>query len=120
MNTETSYDSLLKQYRELQLRITRFSVVEQQLINTRDRLDHELVMYKRLSNFNVDALNESKECAFFKLVAEAIVDIFEVEAGVAHVRNYESNGDTKITMEGLQIDDETKTKLNNILLSCMV
>lgn len=112
MNSETSYDALLKQYRELQLRVTRFSVVEQQLINTRDRLDHELVMYKRLSNFNVDALNESKECGFFKLVAEAIVDIFEVEVGVAHVRNYEGNGNTNMTMEGLQIDDETKHRLS--------
>ena len=112
MNTEKTYDGLLRQYRELQLRVTRFSVVEQQLINTRDRLDHELVMYKRLSNFNVDALNETKECGFFKLVAEAIVDIFEVEAGVTQVRNYESNGDTKVNIEGLQIDDETKHRLS--------
>jgi PAS domain S-box-containing protein len=112
MNNDTSYDDLLKQYRELQLRVTRFSVVEQQLINTRDRLDHELVMYKRLSNFNVDALNESKECAFFKLVAETIVDVFEVESGIAHVRNYDDNGGMNITMEGLQIDSETRNKLS--------
>jgi PAS domain S-box-containing protein len=111
MNTETTYDGLLKQYRDLQLRVTRFSVVEQQLINTRDRLDHELVMYKRLSSFNVDALNEPKECSFYKIVAEAIVDIFEVEAGLSHVRDEQVGAVNKINLEGLQIDDQTKKKL---------
>jgi PAS domain S-box-containing protein len=111
MNTEPSYEVLLKQYRELQLRVTRFSFVEQQLINTRDRLDHELVMYKRLSNFNVDALNESKECEFFKRVAEAIVDIFEVESGIAHMRKSESPDQFNITIEGLQIPDSLKVLL---------
>ena len=111
MNTEPSYEVLLKQYRELQLRVTRFSYVEQQLINTRDRLDHELVMYKRLSNFNVDALNESSECEFFKRVAEAIVDIFEVEAGIAHMRNSDSMHQFNITVEGLQMSDGLKMLL---------
>jgi PAS domain S-box-containing protein len=79
MDQSGSYEELLKQYRELQLRITRFSFVEQQLINTRDRLDHELVMYKRLNKFNQDALEEMSEESFLELVAEAIVDIFEIE-----------------------------------------
>src|SRR5574343_427604 len=79
MNQSGSYEDLLKQYRELQLRITRFSFVEQQLINTRDRLDHELVMYKRLNKFNQDALDEMSEEAFLELTAEAIIDIFEIE-----------------------------------------
>ncbi|MFZ4784838.1 MAG: PAS domain-containing protein, partial [Flavobacteriales bacterium] len=79
MNQSGSYEDLLKQYRELQLRITRFSFVEQQLINTRDRLDHELVMYKRLNKFNQDALEEMSEDTFLELVAEAIIDIFEIE-----------------------------------------
>lgn len=79
MNQSGSYEDLLKQYRELQLRITRFSFVEQQLINTRDRLDHELVMYKRLNKFNQDALEEMSEETFLELVAEAIIDIFEIE-----------------------------------------
>jgi hypothetical protein len=111
MNTEPSYEVLLKQYRELQLRVTRFSYVEQQLINTRDRLDHELVMYKRLSNFNVDALNESTDCEFFKRIAEAIVDIFEVETGIAHMRNTNSPDQFNITIEGLQIPDGLKMLL---------
>lgn len=112
MNTEPSYEVLLKQYRELQLRVTRFSFVEQQLINTRDRLDHELVMYKRLNDFNMDALNEASECDFYRRVAEAIVDIFELEAGIAHVRDFDNITERKITVEGLQVSSEVKEDLS--------
>ena len=48
-------EKLLADYRELQLRVTRFSAVEQELINTRDQLDAELVLYKRLNDFIKDA-----------------------------------------------------------------
>jgi len=65
MGGSREYDELLKQYRELQLRVTRFSAVEQELINTRDRLDHELVLHQRLHRYNSDALKEVDESAFF-------------------------------------------------------
>ena len=80
MGESREYDELLKQYRELQLRVTRFSAVEQELINTRDRLDHELVLHQRLHRYNSDALKEVDESAFFQLEAEAIVDVFELES----------------------------------------
>jgi PAS domain S-box-containing protein len=106
MNTEPSYEVLLKQYRELQLRVTRFSFVEQQLINTRDRMDHELVMYRRLSNFNVLALNEISEQEFFKRIAEAIVDIFELEAGVFHIRRINQKQSFQLVHEGLELEPD--------------
>ena len=80
MGESREYDELLKRYRELQLRVTRFSAVEQELINTRDRLDHELVLHQRLHRYNSDALKEVDESAFFQLEAEAIVDVFELES----------------------------------------
>ncbi|MDG1766892.1 MAG: PAS domain S-box protein [Flavobacteriales bacterium] len=73
------FDSLLEDYRKLQLRVTRFSNTEQELINTRDRLDQELVQYKRMSDFNSAALKTTDTKQLLALTSEAIVDIFEVE-----------------------------------------
>jgi PAS domain S-box-containing protein len=82
MSNPPSYDELLKHYRDLQLRVTRFSAIEQELINTRDRLDHELVLHKRLHQYNSDALKDTNESDFFQLQTEAIVDVFETEASI--------------------------------------
>jgi PAS domain S-box-containing protein len=82
MSEKPSYDELLKQYRDLQLRVTRFSATEQELINTRDRLDHELVLHQRLHRYNSEALKEPSEDAFFRLESEAIVDVFETEGSI--------------------------------------
>ncbi len=77
-----SYEELLSQYRDLQLRVTRFSAIEQELINTRDRLDHELVLHQRLHRYNSDALKVSDEATYFQIEAEAIVDVFELEGAL--------------------------------------
>ncbi len=79
---EPSYEELLKHYRDLQLRVTRFSAIEQELINTRDRLDHELVLHQRLHRYNSDALKAPDESYFFQIEAEAIVDVFEMEGSL--------------------------------------
>lgn len=76
------YDELIKKYRELQLRVTRFSATEQALINTRDRLDQELEMYKRMQRYNAMLLDMPNFDQFFGLVCEAIVDVFELECAI--------------------------------------
>ncbi|MFM7017151.1 MAG: PAS domain S-box protein [Bacteroidota bacterium] len=78
-------EKLLQDYRELQLRVTRFSFVEQQLINTRDRLDHELELYKRLNKFSSLALRDNNEEAYYRLILESVVDVFEVENSILFV-----------------------------------
>ena len=55
-HSSEEFQKLLADYRELQLRVTRFSAIQQDLINTRDRLDHELELYKRLQKFNSQAV----------------------------------------------------------------
>ena len=89
MHEILSYDELYQKYQELQFRVTRFSSIEQELINTRDRLDQELVVYKRLNNFNSEALRCNDIQQFLQLVAESIIDIFEIEIGYANFK-YES------------------------------
>ena len=43
MNSQKDYEKLWQDYHDLQLRVTQFSNIEQQLINTQDKLDSELL-----------------------------------------------------------------------------
>jgi len=105
MEAASDYNKLLGEYRELQLRTSKFANIEQQLINTRDRLDHELDLYKRLHAFNSEALKDLSNRNFSSLIADAIVDIFEIESAIVV---YESTGNEKekvISIEGPFLDD---------------
>lgn len=115
MSEQLSYDELLKQYRDLQLRVTRFSATEQELINTRDRLDHELVLHQRLHRYNSEALQEPSEDAFFRLEAEAIVDVFETEGSIIFYVPTDG-GVVSIYKEGIPyvVDDAWLDELRNI------
>ena len=104
MITPNDYDKLLKDYRDLQLRVTRFSFIEQQLINTRDQLDHELVLYKRLNKFNTDALKDLSEIEFIELIAETIIDILEIEVSVFCISYPEEGNDCFLHIEGKSFD----------------
>ena len=101
---ENEYEKLLKDYNSLQLRVTRFSNIEQELINTRDRLDQELVLYKRLNQFNTSALNEFSDSDFFKYVCETIIDVFETESALIFAENYIESS-FSIFGEGLSSSD---------------
>ena len=70
-----------QRFDELQKRVTRFSAVEQELINTRNRLDRELNRFERIHSFNTRAIHARTDAVFATIVAEAIVDVFEVEFG---------------------------------------
>lgn len=85
---------------ELQQRVTRFSAVEQKLKDTQDQLDHELTLYKRLSNFNSTALQLNNAELINQLAVETIVDILEVEAAIICVKDC-SNGKKSVHTEGI-------------------
>ncbi len=105
MPESKSREELLKEYRELQLRVTRFSATEQELINTRDRLDHELELYKRLYKYNALALKAKSYEDFYHLLCEAIVDVFEVESAFIFFQDNHSDGGPFLYTEGLKFDN---------------
>jgi PAS domain S-box-containing protein len=111
MITPNDYDKLLKDYRDLQLRVTRFSFIEQQLVNTRDQLDHELVLYKRLNKFNKDALKDLSEIEFITLVAETIIDILEIEVSVFCISYPEESRETILYIEGKNFEESIQKLL---------
>lgn len=116
MSHQEEYEQFMNDYRELQLRVTRFSTIEQQLINTRDQLDHELVLYKRLSLFNTEAFNSQSDEQFVQQIAEAIIDIFEIEASIVCVKNCHYPEKTRIHIEGFSTKCEQKQELLNQLI----
>lgn len=109
--TKIVHDQLLKDFNDLQLRVTQFSKVEQELINTRDRLDQELLMYRRLSEFNRLALEVNNEHDLIRLFAEAIVDIFESEGAIVSCKDHDLDGFNTLYIEGFS---ESESKCNDI------
>ena len=107
MPDQKSREELLKEYRELQLRVTRFSATEQELINTRDRLDHELELYKRLYKYNALALKAKTYEDFYHLLCEAVVDVFEVESAIIFLREKKLKTGPFLYTEGLKLDCST-------------
>ena len=108
MKEELSYDELYAKYADLQLRVTRFSSTEQELINTQDLLDQELLLYKKLSKFNTDALKTNSIDEFLKKVVESIIDIFETEIGIIHYTSKSGVFEDKLVTEGGQKSDFKK------------
>lgn len=109
MPESKSREELIKDYRELQLRVTRFSAVEQELINTRDRLDQELEVYKRLYNYNALALKAKTYEQFFHLLCEAVVDVFEIEGALILLNTSLSNDSPVLYTEGLKFEETAES-----------
>jgi PAS domain S-box-containing protein len=99
MSTAAEFERLKSSYTELELRLARFSSVQQELISARDQLDQELEMYKRMLAFNQSALIDQTGLSFIRLVADALIDIFEVEYSIVH---FESNPTFKGTLTFFQ------------------
>lgn len=109
-------EDFLQKYRELQLRVTKFSSIEQELINTRDRLDQELLMYKRLNKFNSNALKEKSLSILHRLIVEGLIDIFELEASVLLIYNSDSSKQYLLEVEGYTFDVEKSALLAKTLI----
>ena len=89
-----SYDELLGQLEELQLRVTRFSGVEQKLLAAYHQLDRSAAINKRIQLFNAIAIKmrDHGAEAFTSFVAEALVEVFDVEIGLVASRMHGGSG----------------------------
>ena len=76
------YDELLQRYEALQLRVTRFSTVEQRLVDAQYQLDEELGRFARIHAFTSKAIHVGSDKAFADMVAEAMLDVFEQEFSI--------------------------------------
>lgn len=104
MPESKSREQLIQEYSELQLRVTRFSAVQQELINTRDRLDQELERYKRLYSYNALALKARSYEEFYHTLCEAVVDVFEVESALVFIEEGADYSNQSLFTEGLKLE----------------
>lgn len=116
-----SPEELYQKYLDLQLRVTRFSSIEQELINTRDQLDHELVMHKRLLEFNAEALKLNSEKEFIHLVAESLIDVCESQIAYVSFVN-KRNAERLLVVEGVRKKDESSViaEIESIIKDCAI
>lgn len=110
MTEQPSYEELSERYNDLQRKVTRYLAMEQELINTRDQLDQEVVIYKRLNDFNRQALNTEDVADFLKLVVESSVDIFEKAFGFVHFVDRSSPNGELVIIEGVRKDQHDLIK----------
>ena len=110
MTEQPSYEELSERYNDLQRKVTRYLAMEQELINTRDQLDQEVVIYKRLNDFNRQALNTEDVADFLKLVVESSVDIFEKAFGFVHFVDRSSPDGELVIIEGVRRDQHDLIK----------
>ncbi len=103
MSQSEDYTQLLKDYSDLQLRVTKFSSIEQQLINTRDLLDSELLSYKKLIEYNSRVFKEINDKEFLLESVEAIIDIFETDVSLVIFEEPTRPGDMVIYAEGMHV-----------------
>ncbi|WP_052402940.1 histidine kinase dimerization/phosphoacceptor domain -containing protein [Methanococcoides methylutens] len=82
MNGETlNYDELKARYNKLQKQVSRFSAIEQKLVNTGDLLDQELGRFKSIQSYNKKAIRSKDLHDLLLITVESIVEVFEVECG---------------------------------------
>jgi signal transduction histidine kinase/CheY-like chemotaxis protein len=62
-------------------RVPAYAVLQQELINSRDRLDRERERFARIHQFSTRAIAARSLPEFVDIAAECIVDVFELEFG---------------------------------------
>ncbi|MCX4239147.1 ATP-binding protein [Paraliomyxa miuraensis] len=77
--SDDEHDSVERKYTAL---LTRFSAVQQQLVNTRARLDRELARFADIHAYNTRAIAARTPSQFAQVTAEAVVELFELEVGI--------------------------------------
>ena len=73
---------LQRQVNALQAHVARLSVVHQQLIDTRDRLDREVARFSAFHSYNTRAVTTGDYGQFAEVTTEAVVEIFEVQFAI--------------------------------------
>ena len=79
MLDNTDPEALKVQIADLQEHLARLSVVQQKLIETRDRLDQELARFAGIQAYNTRAIAIRDPVQFAELTAETALDLFGVE-----------------------------------------
>jgi signal transduction histidine kinase len=78
-NNKPSYDELLTKCDDLQGQVIRFLKVEQDLIHTRNQLDHDLARFKAIQSYSQRIIQADSVEEFAEITVESVIETFEVE-----------------------------------------
>jgi signal transduction histidine kinase/DNA-binding response OmpR family regulator len=78
-NDQPTHEQLKGMYAALQKQVTRFQVVEQDLIKTRDRLDREFARFAAIQSYSERAIRARTFEGFAAITTESLVEAFELE-----------------------------------------
>lgn len=99
-----------------QQQFENFSVIQQQLIDARDKLDMQVMRLTRIHAFTAKALYCKEESEFAVAVADAIIDIFEFEYGVCWTFEPATQRIENTSVLGLQLSDQQLSSLADSLI----
>lgn len=117
INSSLDYLELKKKYDELQLRVTRFSVIEQELIHARNQMDREVMIYRQMQQFNSKALEDIDDEIYSRLVTDTLIEIFEIEVGFVCI-DIPNTGNPAIRhIEGHSLNEEQKFDLHLYMIN---
>jgi PAS domain S-box-containing protein len=88
------------------LRVPPFAVIQQQLIRARDHLDRQVTSLTRMHAFNARALAIDNDADFATAIAEALVEIFELDFGVCWLCDSDGTPSQSAGMLGLAVDTQ--------------
>jgi signal transduction histidine kinase/ActR/RegA family two-component response regulator len=96
-----------------------YPIIQQQLIDARDRLDREVTRLTRMQAFYARALGLQGPADFNVAVAEAIVDIFELEFAICWSLDPTGEIGNPIGRLGIEAEDATLLDIGRRLVTCL-
>lgn len=82
MKTTPSYDELKTRFDDLQMQVIRFLKVEQELVDTRNKVDRDLFRFKSIQTYSQEVVKATSIEEFAGITVEFIVETFEVECSL--------------------------------------
>lgn len=100
------YDELKGMVNDLQRKLLRSLRVEQELHDTRDRLDRDLARFKGIQSFNERAMNAADIREFVQITVESIIEVFEVSCSA--FLSYDQSHDALTLVDSFGLDESLK------------
>ncbi|ABE51858.1 histidine kinase dimerization/phosphoacceptor domain -containing protein [Methanococcoides burtonii] len=88
----------------MQKQVTRFSAIEQKLVNTGDLLDRELGRFKSIQSYNKEAIQATSLDELASITVESIVEVFEVECGA--IFTYDATNNSLAIVENYGLEEK--------------
>src|SRR5665648_539011 len=91
MKNKPSYDELKTKCDDFQAQIIRFLKVEQDLIDTRSKLDRDLSRFKSIQRYSQKVILAKNLEEFADITIESVIETFEVECSAFYIYDKTKN-----------------------------